>query len=76
MDMVPPRDYDYGNNEGVPRKERLSRKDEYEMRRNRRKSDKTDNSPPKMMYSGLLKPIPIYRIRSNHTDHYTNYILH
>jgi hypothetical protein len=50
---TPPRDYDYGNNEGVPRKERLSRKDEYEMRRNRRKIDKTDKSPPKMMYRRL-----------------------
>ena len=60
---TPPRDYDYGNNEGVPRKERLSRKDEYEMRRNQRKSDKTDNSPPKMMYSGY-RPYYMYQPQS------------
>ena len=60
---TPPRDYDYGNNEGVPRKERLSRKEEYEMRRNRRKIDKTDNSPPKMMYSGY-RPYYMYQPQS------------
>lgn len=60
---TPPRDYDYGNNEGVPRKERLSRKEEYEMRRNRRKIDKTDNSPPKMMYGGY-RPYYMYQPQS------------
>ncbi|KAK3083170.1 hypothetical protein FSP39_015669 [Pinctada imbricata] len=50
---TPPRDYDPPY--AVPRKERMSRRDDYE-RRQRRGGDSPKRSPPRMMYRGYPPP--------------------
>lgn len=57
---TPPRDYEALNGEAGLKKERLSRREEYEMRRNRNKHDNSDKSPPRMMYSGY-RPFYMYQ---------------
>ncbi|XP_052074823.1 uncharacterized protein LOC127712429 [Mytilus californianus] len=61
---TPPRDYEYVNADvDSPRKERMSRREEYEKRRNRKNRDKIERSPPRMMYSGY-RPYYMYQPQS------------
>lgn len=59
---TPPRDYDYMNGDAeAPKRERMSRREEYDKRRHKpRREDQDDRSPPPMMYSGF-RPYYMYQ---------------